>query len=64
LSSAWSLGNQLRLECAVTVAGDFDRQFAKLFLQSLAALAISHDASRIIDRLALAMTEVLAHLGL
>ena len=35
------LGDQLRLKCAVTVARNFDWQFAELALQCLAALAVT-----------------------
>ena len=57
------LGNQLRLEGALAVSGHLNRQFVKLTLQGLPALAVAGVSGQILDRLILAMTEVIGHLG-
>ena len=55
------LGDELRLECAVSVAGNLDRQFAEVPFQRLPAFAIAGIAGRIGDRFILGVAQVLGH---
>ena len=58
------LGDELRLEAAIAVAEDFDRQFAELALEHLAALAVTGIACGVGDSLVLGVTEMGFHFGL
>lgn len=58
------LGDQLRLERAIAVAGNLDGQFVELALEGLAAAAVARVASGVGDRFVLVVTEVLGHLGI
>ncbi len=58
------LGDELRLEGAVPMAGNLDRQFAEAPFQRLPAFAVAGVAGRIGDRLMLGVAQVLGHLGL
>ena len=55
------LGDELRLECAVPVAGNLDRQFAEVSFQGLVAFAVAGVAGRIGDRLMLGVAQLLGH---
>ena len=57
------LGNQLRLEAALAVAGHLDRQRAELALERLAAAAVAGVAGRVGHRRMPVVAEVLGHLG-
>ena len=56
------LRDQLRLEASLPVAGNLDRQLAKITLQRLLALAVAGVAGGVGHRLVLAMSQVLGHL--
>jgi hypothetical protein len=56
------LRDQLRLERAVAVTRNINRQFAELALQGLLALAIAGIAGGVLYRLILAMAKVVSHL--
>jgi len=56
-------GDDLRLEGAVAIAWNFNRQLAKVALQRLFALAVAGVAGRIGDGLMFVVTEVFGHFG-
>ena len=56
------LGNELGLEGAEAVTGNFYRQFAELPFERLPALPVARIAGRILYRLILAVAEMVGHL--
>ena len=58
------LGDQLRLEGAVPVAGNFNRQMAEVAFERLLALAVAGVASSVGDQFVLAVAEMLGQFGI
>ena len=57
------LGNQLRLECALAVAGNVQWQLTKIALQGLGTVAVAGVAGAVGDGTAHSVAEVFGHLG-
>jgi|GEM_PF-3433242 len=57
------LGDDLRLEAAVAVAGDFNRQFAEFALQRLPGFAVTGVARGVGNRLVPGVAQVSGHFG-
>jgi hypothetical protein len=55
------LGNDLRLETGMAIAGNFDWQFAKFALECLLAFAVSGVATGMGHALVFSVTQVLGH---
>src|SRR5574340_194211 len=58
------LRDQLRLKRTLAIARNLNRQFPKLALEGLLALAIAGIAGLVLHRLVLAVTQMLGHLRL
>jgi hypothetical protein len=57
------LGNQLRLECALAVAGNIQWQFTKIALQGLGTVTVAGVAGAVANSAAPTVAEVFGHLG-
>jgi hypothetical protein len=58
------LGDDLRLECASAVAGDFNGQFTEVTLESFLAAPVAGVTGLVGHQFILAMTQVVSQLGL